>query len=97
MNRVEYKINIPKEIDIMVFDLNVIFGNHPENAILTLRSSIDKWLFVDVKYDKRMLLIYGKNSYAGRVIKQKKYLSTKKTSGETWYWITDCKAGCKKL
>ena len=83
LNRVEYKISIPKEIDIRVFDLNVIFGNLLENAILAASSSEDKWLSVDVKYDKGMLFIHIRNSYAGSVVKQeKKYLTTKREVGK---------------
>ena len=83
LNKVEYKINIPKEIDIRVFDLNVIFGNLLENAILAAGSSKDKWLSVVVKYEKGMLFIHIRNSYAGSVIKKDKvYLTTKRETGK---------------
>lgn len=76
--KVDYKVNIPKEIGIRTFDINVIFGNLLENAITASENSKEKWLFVFIKYDKEMLFINIKNSYDNIIIKQeKKYLTTK--------------------
>ena len=54
LDKVEYKISIPKELGIRLFDLNVIFGNLLENAIQAASESKDKWMTVLVKYEKGM-------------------------------------------
>lgn len=83
LDKVEYKINIPKEIGVRLFDLNVIFGNLLDNAIVAAGNSKDKWLSVLVRYEKGMLFINIQNSYAGNVVKQgKEYLTTKKEIGK---------------
>ncbi|MCM1125163.1 MAG: GHKL domain-containing protein [Lachnospiraceae bacterium] len=82
LDKVEYKINIPKEIGVRLFDLNVIFGNLLDNAIAAANNSKDKWLSVLVRYDKGMLFINIRNSYEGNVVRQgKEYLTTKKEIG----------------
>lgn len=81
--QVEYKISIPKEIGIRMFDLNVILGNLLENAMTAAENSKDKWLYVFVRYDKGMLFIDVRNSYDGSVRKQgDEYLTTKKEQGK---------------
>ena len=70
LERVEYKINIPKEIHIQTFDLNIILGNLLENAISAAGSSKDKWLSVFIRYEKGMLFINIRNSYEGSIRKQ---------------------------
>lgn len=83
LDKVEYKINIPKELGIRLFDLNVIFGNLFENAIQAASDSTDKWLAVLVKYEQGMLFIDIRNSYANRVNKRgMEYLTTKKEAGQ---------------
>ena len=83
LDKVEYKINLPKEIGIQLFDLNIIFGNLLENAIYAAGNSKDKWLSVLVKYEKGMLFIHIQNSYVNTTIKQDgEYLTTKKKTGK---------------
>ncbi|HIX14121.1 MAG TPA: GHKL domain-containing protein [Candidatus Hungatella pullicola] len=81
--KVEYKINIPKEIKIRPFDLNVIFGNLLENAIEAAKNSERKWLSLWVHYKKGILFIEIKNSY-NQMLKKRgnSYLSTKEEVGE---------------
>ena len=67
LDEVEYKISIPKDISIRFFDLNIIFGNLLDNAILAASNSRRKWLSVFVHYDKGLLFINIKNSYEGRL------------------------------
>ena len=83
LTKVEYKINIPKEIKIRPFDLNVIFGNLLENAIVAAENSERKWLSLWVYYKKGMLFIEIKNSY-NQILKKRgnSYLSTKEEVGE---------------
>lgn len=83
LERVEYKINIPQEIHIQTFDLNIILGNLLENAISAAGSSKDKWLSVFIRYEKGMLFINIRNSYEGSIRKQGNgYLTTKKDAGK---------------
>ena len=79
LTKVEYKICIPKDLDIHLFDLNIIFGNLLDNAITASNKSKDKWLSVTVRYEKGMLFIQIMNSYDGLVKKQGlEYISTKR-------------------
>ena len=83
LDKVEYKISIPKELGIRLFDLNVIFGNLLENAIQAASESKDKWMTILVKYEKGMLFIDIQNSYDNNVIKAgKDYLTTKMEVGK---------------
>ena len=79
LEEVEYKINIPKEMDVRLFDLNVILGNLLENAIQAASQSKEKKLFLLMKFEKGMLFINVRNTYEGGLIKNgKDYLTTKK-------------------
>lgn len=79
LEEVEYKINIPKEIEFRLFDLNVILGNLLENAIQAASHSKEKKLFLLLKFEKGMLFINVWNTYEGGLIKNgKDYLTTKK-------------------
>lgn len=83
LNKVDYKIDIPKEIEIHPFDFNVIFGNLLDNAILAATNSKEKWLSILVKYEKGLLFINIKNSFENKNIKEgERYLTTKKEIGK---------------
>lgn len=83
LERVDYKINIPEELQIHPFDLNVIMGNLLDNAIIAANRSEKKWLSVLVGYEKGVLFINIKNSYDCILNKQEnKYITTKKDAGE---------------
>ncbi len=58
LDRVEYKINIPKDVILKPFDITVLFGNLLENAIEAAeKSQEEKWLSVSLRYGKGMLFI----------------------------------------
>ena len=78
LEEVEYKINIPKEMEIRLFDLNVILGNLLENAIEAASHSKEKKLFLLIKFEKGMLFINVQNTYEGGLIKNGKDYLTKK-------------------
>ena len=79
LEEVEYKINVPKEMEVRLFDLNVILGNLLENAIQAASHSKEKKLFLLMKFEKGMLFIHVRNTYEGGLIKNgKDYLTTKK-------------------
>ncbi len=79
LDKVDYKINVPREMNIKSFDFNIIIGNLLENAILAASNSEQKWLFVELEYEKGILFIHVKNSYNNKLQKEgEKYISTKK-------------------
>ena len=83
LNRVDYEINIPKELAIRSFDLNVIIGNLLDNAIEASKDSEEKWLEISLKYEQGMLFIRIRNSYQNAIQKNGEcYLSTKKDTQE---------------
>lgn len=79
LNKVEYKINVPQEMNIKSFDFNIIIGNLLENAIFAASHSEKKWLFVELEFEKGILFIHIKNSYDSKPQKEGgKYISIKK-------------------
>lgn len=78
LDEVEYQISIPQEVDVRLFDLNIILGNLLENAIQAASNSKDKKLSVLVKFKKGMLFINIWNTYNDTLIKAgNDYLTTK--------------------
>lgn len=78
LGKVSYEINIPKELEIKTFDLNVILGNLLENAIYASQNSEEKYLAIEINYDKGVLFVRVQNSYGGKLEKkEEKFLSTK--------------------
>ena len=83
LKKVDYQINVPKELEIHSFDLNVIIGNLLENAIHAAENSQKKWLEVSLSYEQGMLFIRIRNSYDNKVQKQGEiYATTKKETQE---------------
>lgn len=78
LDRTEFRISIPKEVSIRPFDLNIIFGNLLENAITAAAASQEKRLSVLVKYEKGMLFVNIRNSFAGKTNRLgERWLTTK--------------------
>lgn len=97
LKRVDYKINIPKEIGINQFDFNVIFWNLLENAISAAADSKEKWLSVLIQYEKGLLFINIRNSFENTIMKQgTKYLSTKKEGGRHGIGLQNVKRVVKR-
>lgn len=83
LSKVNYEINIPKELEIHSFDLNVIIGNLLENEVDAAKDSQKKWLDFSMSYEQGMLFIRISNSYDNVVHKQgKTYITTKKETQE---------------
>lgn len=83
LGKVHYEINVPKELEIRPFDLNVIIGNLLENAIDAAQGSQKKWLDVSLSYGQGMFFIRIRNSYDNAVQKQgDTYVTTKKETKE---------------
>lgn len=83
LERVDYEINVPKELEISSFDLNIIIGNLLENAIDAAKDSIEKWMEVSLNYEQGILFIRIRNSFDNAVQRQgDTYLTTKKKAAE---------------
>lgn len=82
LDKVEYKINIPKEIVLKPFDITVLFGNLLENAIeAAQKCREEKWIFISLQYEKGIMFIHIKNSYSEISKSGNVYLTTKKEKG----------------
>ena len=82
LNHVEYEVRVPSDLCISAFDLNVILGNLTENAIEAAEQTKDKWMSVDIYYEKGMLSMEIKNSFQHELaVKKNKLLSTKEEKG----------------
>lgn len=82
LDNIDYKISIPKSLDLKPFDITILFGNLLENAIEAARSCQGKkWLFVSLQYEKGMLFLDIKNSYSEIIKCGDTYLTTKKEKG----------------
>lgn len=83
LEKVEYEVNVPKELEIRLFDLTIIIGNLLENAIDAAKDSKEKWMEVSVNFEQGMLFIRIRNSYGNAVQKQGDiYITTKKKTQE---------------
>ena len=75
---VTYKISIPQELGISNCDLNVVMGNLLDNAIAAAEKSEEKQLSVSIRYDKEVLYIQIRNSFANDLKQfENQFLSTK--------------------
>lgn len=75
---VRCRISVPQELQIQVFDWNIILGNLMDNAIRAAAESEEKLLEIHISYQRGMLLIQMKNSYCGALVRcGDQYLSTK--------------------
>ena len=79
LDKVEYKINVPREMHMKSFDFNIVIGNLLENAIFAASHSEKKWLLVELEFERGILFIHIKNSYDSQPQKEgEKYISIKK-------------------
>ena len=82
LNHVEYEVQVPSDLCISAFDLNMILGNLIENAIEAAEQTKDKWTSVDIYYEKGMLSMEIKNSFQHELdVEKNKLLSTKEEKG----------------
>ncbi len=79
LNEVNVKISIPEDLEIPMFDLNVILGNLLENAIEASKKSDEKIMSVCITLEKNILFINISNTFDGNVeVKKGVLYSTKK-------------------
>ena len=76
---VNVKVTVPESIEINKYKLNIILGNLLQNAIEAAKASKNKYLSLNVRYDRNILIIEIENSYSNDIVFQKEDLiSTKK-------------------
>lgn len=62
--------NVNREIEITLFDMNMLLGNLLDNAIeATLRTNKDKTIYLSIKLEKNLLYIVIENPYDEKYIK----------------------------
>jgi hypothetical protein len=71
-------INIPNQIRITAFDINVILGNLLDNALEALKLCENKELKLNIDYERGVLYLSICNTYTGRILKKDDYLLTTK-------------------
>lgn len=92
LGKVEYDVQVPEELKIRSFDLNVIVGNLLDNAIEAASHSDEKQLSVSINYEKGMLFIRIRNSYGTTVQKKgNQYITTKQEAAEHGYGLQNVK------
>lgn len=65
------EISVPNELNITDFDINIILGNLLDNSINALENSIEKKLYIKIKYEAGVLYIVIKNNFTEK--KQRNY------------------------
>lgn len=72
-------VNVPNQSFISDFDLNILLGNLLDNAAEALKSTVDKYLSIELKYIKSAFYISVHNSFSGQLKKRNhNFLTTKK-------------------
>ncbi len=78
ISKAEINIAIPENLEIDIFSINVILGNLLENAIEASENSEEKYLKVEIKARKGLLLIMIENSFQEKPISENgKFISRK--------------------
>lgn len=76
--KTEIKLKVPDCSFMSDFDLNMILGNLLDNALEALEHTKNKYLSVDLKYEKGILVIHICNSYDGTLEQSGKEFVTRK-------------------
>lgn len=80
--KTEIKLKVPDCSFMSDFDLNMILGNLLDNALEALEHTKNKYLSVDLKYEKGILVIHICNSYDGTLEQSGKEFVTRKQDRE---------------
>ncbi len=84
----EIQIDIPRELELSAYDMNIILSNLLDNSLEALRTCEQNKLHVTVRYQKPFLCIQVKNPYRGPVIiRDGSYRTTKKDGGRHGYGL----------
>ena len=80
--QVETAVNIPSEVGISQFDMNIILGNLLDNAIRGASQCNDKKITIQVDFDRNTLYIAVRNTYAEKVRTQHGAILTSKKNSD---------------
>lgn len=78
---IDLNLNIPYDLNLDSFDMIIVIGNLIDNAIeATFKLENDKrFIHINIFYDRNILHMHFKNTFDGKIIKEKeKILTTKK-------------------
>lgn len=84
--KIETKLKVPDCSFMSDFDLNMILGNLLDNALEALEHTKEKFLSVELKYEKGILVIRICNTFDGIIAQSGKRFVTRKTDRENHGW-----------
>lgn len=84
--RIETDLKVPDSSFMSDFDLNMLLGNLLDNALEALEHVKEKYLRVELRYQKGVLVIHIRNSYDGKLQQKGKDLLTRKKDKENHGW-----------
>lgn len=84
--KIETKLKVPDCSFMSDFDLNMILGNLLDNALEALEHAKEKFLSVELKYEKGILVIRICNTFDGIIAQSGKRFVTRKPDRENHGW-----------
>lgn len=75
---IKMQFNIPRDLNILAFDLTIILGNLIDNSITAIKEIDNKFIKISISYKKNNLIILIDNSYNGKLNIQNGVLKTTK-------------------
>lgn len=84
--RIETDLKVPDSSFMSDFDLNMLLGNLLDSALEALEHVKEKYLRVELRYQKGVLVIHIRNSYDGKLQQKGKDLLTRKKDKENHGW-----------
>lgn len=81
---VKFKIQVPKELKLSFFDLNVILGNLLQNALdAILGNCKEKRIYIEITYSKGTMFIFVQNTFDGKILSNSQGIITRKKNKES--------------
>ncbi|MCM1245204.1 MAG: GHKL domain-containing protein [Roseburia sp.] len=95
--RVEAEVKVPAELELSVYDMNIILTNLLDNSIEAVKNIEDKRVQVYIMYSKSRLQIKIRNPFEGERIKEKgNYITTKADKTKHGYGLKNIEKIVKK-
>lgn len=80
--KVTVDIIVPMELTVLTFDIAVVLGNLPDNAIEAVTYVENRWIDIRAKYTKGRLFIEINNSYDGTLLRTSEGIMSRKEDKE---------------
>lgn len=80
--RIEADVKIPEELELSIYDMNIILTNLLDNSMEAVKSVEDKRIGIYIVYNKNRLQIKIDNLFEGERIKEKGHYVTTKADRE---------------